>query len=190
MTELTFSLATARALHLAAQGLLQPRRRKAQKADVLDDIRCMGVLQIDTINVIARSPYMTLFSRLGAYRNEWLDELLDEGVIAECWAHEACFVPASEYRYHRDYRAGRAGHGVGNQAPLDGFDAPTQDVHRQPRRESAAWKEFVARPAVWESTLDEVAARRPMVKGSRRQPGLSNCICTTPTDRSSKAASQ
>ncbi|URL60373.1 YcaQ family DNA glycosylase [Luteibacter flocculans] len=70
----------------------------------------MGLLQIDTINVVARSPYMTLFSRLGTYRNEWLDELLAEGVIAECWAHEACFVPASEYRYHRDYRAGRAGH--------------------------------------------------------------------------------
>ncbi|NID03790.1 winged helix-turn-helix domain-containing protein [Luteibacter jiangsuensis] len=70
----------------------------------------MGLLQIDTINVVARSPYMTLFSRLGAFRNEWLDESLAEGVLAECWAHEACFVPAAEYRYHRDYRSGRAGH--------------------------------------------------------------------------------
>ena len=107
---LRLSARSAQLLHLAAQGLLKRGSRKAKKPDVAATIARMGVLQIDTINVIARSPYMTLFSRLGAYRNEWLDELLDEGVIAECWAHEACFVPASEYRYHRDYRAGRAGH--------------------------------------------------------------------------------
>jgi len=100
----------AQLLHLAAQGLLKRGTRKARKPDVGTTIARMGLLQIDTINVVARSPYMTLFSRLGTYRNEWLDELLAEGVIAECWAHEACFVPASEYRYHRDYRAGRAGH--------------------------------------------------------------------------------
>ncbi|SFW32987.1 winged helix-turn-helix domain-containing protein [Luteibacter sp. UNCMF366Tsu5.1] len=100
----------AQLLHLAAQGLLKRGTRKARKADVGTTIARMGLLQIDTINVVARSPYMTLFSRLGAYRNEWLDELLTEGVIAECWAHEACFVPASEFRYHRDYRAGRASH--------------------------------------------------------------------------------
>ncbi len=70
----------------------------------------MGILQIDTINVVARSPYMVLFSRLGSYRNEWLDEALADGEIAECWAHEASFVPSSEYHFHRDYRSGRGGH--------------------------------------------------------------------------------
>lgn len=100
----------AQLVHLGAQGLLKRSTRKARKADVAAAIARMGLLQIDTINVVARSPYMTLFSRLGAFRNEWLDESLAEGVLAECWAHEACFVPAAEYRYHRDYRAGRAGH--------------------------------------------------------------------------------
>nr|WP_282097569.1 crosslink repair DNA glycosylase YcaQ family protein [Luteibacter sp. SG786] len=97
-------------MHLGAQGLLKRSTRKARKADVATAIERMGLLQIDTINVVARSPYMTLFSRLGAFRNEWLDESLGEGLLAECWAHEACFVPAAEYRYHRDYRSGRAGH--------------------------------------------------------------------------------
>jgi uncharacterized protein YcaQ len=60
MTELTLSLAAARALHLAAQGMLQPRRRKAAKDDVMEAIRAMGVLQIDTISVVARSPYLVL----------------------------------------------------------------------------------------------------------------------------------
>lgn len=101
---------SAQLLHLGAQGLLKRPTRKARKADVAAAIERMGLLQIDTINVVARSPYMTLFSRLGAFRNEWLDESLAEGLLAECWAHEACFVPAAEYRYHRDYRAGRAGH--------------------------------------------------------------------------------
>ncbi|MBB3121645.1 winged helix-turn-helix domain-containing protein [Pseudoduganella violacea] len=101
MSELIFSLSAARALHLAAQGLLQPRRRKAQKADVLDAIRQMGVLQIDTIHVVARSPYLVLWSRLGDYPQAWLEELLAEGALFEYWAHEACFVPIEDYRLLR-----------------------------------------------------------------------------------------
>lgn len=101
MTELTFTLPAARALHLAAQGLLQPRRRKAQKADVLETIRQMGVLQIDTIHVVARSPYLVLWSRLGDYPQPWLEQLLAEGALFEYWAHEACFVPIADYGLYR-----------------------------------------------------------------------------------------
>ncbi|KQW93735.1 hypothetical protein ASC94_14200 [Massilia sp. Root418] len=101
MTELTFSPAAARALHLAAQGLLQPRRRKAQKADLLEAIRQMGVLQIDTIHVVARSPFLVLWSRLGDYPQAWLEELLAEGALFEYWAHEACFVPIEDYGLYR-----------------------------------------------------------------------------------------
>jgi uncharacterized protein YcaQ len=98
---LTFSPTAARALHLAAQGLLQPRRRRAARADVLAEIRRMGVLQIDTINVVARSPYLVLWSRLGDYPQAWLEELLAEGDLFEYWAHEACFVPIEDYRLLR-----------------------------------------------------------------------------------------
>ena len=97
----SFTPAAARALHLAAQGLLQPRRRRAVKADVLAEIRRMGVLQIDTISVVARSPYLVLWSRLGDYQQAWLDELLAEGALFEYWAHEACFVPIGDYRLLR-----------------------------------------------------------------------------------------
>jgi uncharacterized protein YcaQ len=97
MTELSFSVGAARALHLAAQGMLQPRRRKAAKADLMDAIRRMGVLQIDTISVVARSPYLVLWSRLGDYDTEWLGEHLAEGSLFEYWAHEACFVPIEDY---------------------------------------------------------------------------------------------
>jgi uncharacterized protein YcaQ len=97
MTELNLTLAGARALHLAAQGMLQPRRRRATKADVIDTIRAMGVLQIDTISVVARSPYLVLWSRLGQYEPAWLEQHLAEGRLFEYWAHEACFVPIEDY---------------------------------------------------------------------------------------------
>src|SRR5450830_927976 len=91
----------ARALHLAAQGLLQSRRKKAVKADILAAIRQMGVLQIDTIHVVARSPYLVLWSRLGDYPQAWLEQLLAEGALFEYWAHEACFVPIESYGLYR-----------------------------------------------------------------------------------------
>ncbi|KVD60580.1 hypothetical protein WI87_11650 [Burkholderia ubonensis] len=94
---LTLSPAAARALHLAAQGLLTPPRRKATKADVLDTIRRMAQLQIDTIHVVARSPYLVLYSRLGAYAPQWLDEHLADAQLFEYWSHEACFLPIEQF---------------------------------------------------------------------------------------------
>jgi uncharacterized protein YcaQ len=101
MSELIFPVSAARAIHLAAQGMLGPRRRKAVKADVLEAIRRMGMLQIDTISVVARSPYFVLWSRLGDYDPAWLDAHLAEGRLFEYWAHEACFLPIEDYGLYR-----------------------------------------------------------------------------------------
>jgi uncharacterized protein YcaQ len=97
----TLTLGAARALHLAAQGMLQPRRARATKDEVLAAIRRMGVLQIDTISVVARSPYLVLWSRLGDYDPAWLEQLLAEGKLFEYWAHEACFIPVEDYGLYR-----------------------------------------------------------------------------------------
>ena len=94
-------LTEARALLLAAQGLLRRPAKKATKRDVLRAVRRMGALQIDTINVVARSPYLVLWSRLGDYEPRWLEELLAEGEIFEYWSHEACFLPAEDYPLYR-----------------------------------------------------------------------------------------
>ncbi|MBV9772551.1 MAG: YcaQ family DNA glycosylase [Gemmatimonadetes bacterium] len=101
MTELRLAPADARALLLAAQGLDARPRRRATRADVLAAIRCMGALQIDTIQVVARSPYLVLWSRLGSYEPRWLDELLAGGAIFEYWSHEACFLPVEDYPLYR-----------------------------------------------------------------------------------------
>jgi uncharacterized protein YcaQ len=95
------SLAEARALLLAAQGLDRAATKRATKESVLAVIRRMGVLQIDTIHVVARSPYLVLWSRLGAYDPVWLDEQLAEGRIFEYWAHEASFLPIEDYPLFR-----------------------------------------------------------------------------------------
>ncbi len=101
METTTLSLSSARLLHLAAQGLLSAPKGKASKARVLASIRQMAVLQIDTINVVARSPYLVLWSRLGAFQMQWLEELLAEGKLFEYWSHEACFVPIEDYGLYR-----------------------------------------------------------------------------------------
>jgi uncharacterized protein YcaQ len=100
----------ARNLHLAVQGLLNPPRARATRARLLDAIRRMRLLQIDTINVVARSPYLVLFSRIGHYDLNWLNDLLKRGAIFECWAHEACFAPTEDFGLHRGDLSHRAGH--------------------------------------------------------------------------------
>jgi len=120
------TLQQARNLHLGAQGLLQAPRARATRKRLLAAIERMELLQIDTIHVVARSPYLVLFSRIGAYRPQWLEQELAAGRIFECWAHEACFAPIAAYsllrhganprethwaqkharRMHRDQRAG------------------------------------------------------------------------------------
>lgn len=91
------TLSAARHLHLSTQGLLKKPRRRATPTDILPAIQRMSLLQIDTINIVARSPYLVLFSRLGAYSPEWLDNALSNGELMEYWAHEACFLPRSDF---------------------------------------------------------------------------------------------
>ena len=67
MAAVTLSLDQARCLQLHAQGLLAPPVRAATPLALRQCIQRMGLLQIDTIHVVARSPYLVLFSRLGDY---------------------------------------------------------------------------------------------------------------------------
>ncbi len=84
-------------MQLESQGLLNPFPKKAEKSDILKTIQKIELLQIDTINVVARSPYFALWSRLGNYQNQWLDQTHSEGHLFEYWAHAACFIPIQQY---------------------------------------------------------------------------------------------
>ena len=97
-------------------GLLEASKKIATKSDVVKAIRAMHVLQIDTISVVARSPYLVLFSRLGYYPPRWLDESLAEGKLFEYWSHAACFLPIEDYPLYRAQQLNMERHGF-NRAP-------------------------------------------------------------------------
>lgn len=90
-----------RGLMIAAQGLHNDSQSPATKDDVRSIIRQMHILQIDTINIVARSPYLVLWSRLGDYDPRWLDDMLAEAAIFEFWSHAACLLPIEDYPLYR-----------------------------------------------------------------------------------------
>ena len=93
----SLSLPEARRVALAAQGFGRQRPdRDIVKADVVRTVRALGLLQIDSVNVLVRSHYLPLFSRLGAYAMPLLDEAAYGGrrrQVFEYWGHEASLLP-------------------------------------------------------------------------------------------------
>ena len=104
-----YPLSAVRALALHTQGLGEsPRRRRRPSADdVYAEIERVGWVQIDTLQVVHRAQYLTLWSRLGCYDTGHLDRLLFDGGssgpdngrrLFEYWMHAACIVPLRHYR--------------------------------------------------------------------------------------------
>lgn len=116
-------------LQLAAQGLLQAPRKRARREDLVAAIQRMRLLQIDSIHVVARSPYLVLYARLGDYPQAWLEEALESGRIAECWAHEACFVTAADIGLHRTWRAQAESNHWADKHAARARDANLQEMH-------------------------------------------------------------
>lgn len=97
MNSIKLTLQQARNIQLSTLGLLNVPTKRATKHDVLQAIKNLSVLQIDTISVVNRSPYLVLFSRIGEFKLEWVEELLAERKLFEYWSHEACFLPIENY---------------------------------------------------------------------------------------------
>ncbi len=113
----SLSAAEARRIALAAQGFGRPRPSTAGTRQLNTALARMSTLQIDSVNVFARSHYMPLFSRVGAYDTAALDRLLfaRRPAYVEYWAHVAAFIPASDWGLF-DFRmqAMRAKYGDGD----------------------------------------------------------------------------
>jgi len=99
--EITLSKQQAQQITLASFGLLTPPRHKASKDDLLTSIRQIHNLQIDTISVVARAHMHILWSRLGSYPVNWLEELHAEGKLFEYFAHAVCLMPIEDYPLFR-----------------------------------------------------------------------------------------
>jgi uncharacterized protein len=107
------TLNDAQRIAVAAQAL-DRRPAASSKAAVLELIRRLGCVQIDTIHVVARSPYLVLWSRLGEYNPAWLDELLyPDRQVFEYWAHAASIIPIEHWALFRsrmlEYTRGERG---------------------------------------------------------------------------------
>ena len=96
---ITISLQTARTLAVYKQGLHR-RPSVADRRALLDCVRRIGLLQLDSISVVARSHYLVMLSRAGPYDPADLDALLyPERHLFEGWAHAACLIPVEGYEY-------------------------------------------------------------------------------------------
>lgn len=95
----TLSAAEARRVALAAQGFARARPHAVGTRRLTHAIDRMRTLQIDSVNVFARSHYMPLFSRVGAYDTAALDRLLfaRRAPYVEYWAHVASFIRAEDW---------------------------------------------------------------------------------------------
>jgi hypothetical protein len=107
VADIELSAAQARRAAIAAQGLATARPRgRVDVRHLRRALDALGIVQLDSVNVFSRSHYMPLFSRLGPYPRETLDELTvhQDGrdgrpsrtgrrELFEYWGHEASLIP-------------------------------------------------------------------------------------------------
>jgi len=89
------SIEQARRIALAAQGFAEARPRgRVDRRHLRKTMNRLQLLQLDSVPVVIRTQYMPLFSRLGPYRAELLDEIAyDSDEWFEAWSHEASLLP-------------------------------------------------------------------------------------------------
>jgi len=101
-TSSSLSIAAVRRIALAAQGFAD--RRPAGRIDrrhlrkVLDRV---GLIQIDSVNVLVRSQELPLFARLGSHPRSLIPDAAGDGELFEYWGHEASHIPAEHHHLYR-----------------------------------------------------------------------------------------
>ncbi len=147
MPKTTLTAGEARRIALGAQGFTTPRPTgPLAKRHLVKLIDRLGVVQIDSVNVVSRTHYLPAFSRLGAYPRALLEEVAwaKKRPLFEYWAHEASLLPLASQPLFR-WRMQDAHDGVGTWKGVAKF-----------LRER---REFV------DKVLDEICRRGPMSAG-------------------------
>jgi uncharacterized protein YcaQ len=99
-----YPVQAVRTVALHAQHLTAPLGASPTPDQIYDTIEQMMCVQIDTLQMVHRSHYLALWSRLGAYDPADLDRVAygdgqSERRLFEYWLHAACLIPVREYRY-------------------------------------------------------------------------------------------
>lgn len=103
----TIPVGAARRIALAAQGFADRHHRnppsRVTMAHLQRVIDRVGLLQIDSVNVVTRAHQMPIFSRIGAYDPDLLARAASRRPrrLVEYWAHEASLVPPETHRLLR-----------------------------------------------------------------------------------------
>ena len=139
----TLTAGEARRIAMAAQGFGGDREAPVAKRQLTKLVDRLGVIQIDSVNVVSRTHYLPAFSRLGAYPREMLEDIAWSKTrpLFEYWAHEASLLPMASQPLFR-WRMEDAQAGVGVWKGVAKFLRERRD--------------FVDR------VRDEIAARGPM----------------------------
>ena len=156
MTHPVFPLRAVTALFLERQHLTRPRARRLTPARLLRFVEDTGGLQMDSINVVDRAHYLTVWSRFGPYDRARLDRLAyRRRLLLEYWAHAACLVPVSMLPWWKramlDYRVRHTGWSgllrrnarllglVTEAVRANGPMGHAEIEERRPRRGAAGW---------------------------------------------------
>jgi hypothetical protein len=90
----TISAATARRIALGAQGFGRPRPSgRVDRRHLRRLFDTVGVVQIDSVNVVVRSQELPLWARLGAHSRDLLPNMVVDHEVFEYWGHEASLLP-------------------------------------------------------------------------------------------------
>lgn len=98
---LTLSVREARRLMIGSQMLAGAPPKRPTRQKMIDTIRQIGAVQIDSISVVQRSHHIVMWSRLGNHPPEWLNDLLTDKEIFEYWVHAAAYAPIEYFPYFR-----------------------------------------------------------------------------------------
>lgn len=99
---------------IGSQLLSGPAPKRPTTRKMLEVIRHLGAVQIDSIHVVARSHHIVLWSRLGNHPQSWLNDLLaNHRAIFEYWTHAAAYSPIELYPcFRRAMLSGEKGGGA------------------------------------------------------------------------------
>ena len=102
-----YNLSSLRALALYTQKLHTTNHQPKPDADALYDmVDSLGCVQIDTLQMVHRSQYLVLWSRLGSYDPGDFYSLVygSDRRLFEGWQHAASIIPLAEYRFQKPHQ--------------------------------------------------------------------------------------